>query len=236
MARQRQGRSLAEDVYESLRADILFGRRIPGSRIQLRDFADEHGVSLSVVREVVTRLAGEDLVEASPQRGFRVRSLSVADLRDLTWARIQIETLALRESITKGDVNWEADVVSAHHRLAGTPTQLPDGSPNTEWMGVHAGYHDALCSAAGSPTLERVRRQLFDASELYRYWAATLPARKVRGGASDEHREICDAALARDTERAVELMTAHLDATAQQLEAVAASVDLVASVDSEEVS
>jgi len=221
MARQRLGRSLAEDVYDSLRCDILFGRRVPGSRIQLRELADEHGVSLSVVREAVTRLAGEDLVEATPQRGFRVRSLSVADLRDLTWARVQIETLVLRESIAKGDVNWEADVVSAHHRLAGTPTQLADGSPNLEWMGVHAAYHNALCSAGGSPTLERVRRQLFDASELYRYWSATLPARTVRGSAADEHREICDAALARDTERAVELLTAHLNATAQQLEAVA---------------
>ena len=77
MARQRQGRSLAEDVYEALRADVLLGRRLPGARIQLRDLADEHGVSLSVVREAVTRLASEDLVVATPQRGFRVRSLSL---------------------------------------------------------------------------------------------------------------------------------------------------------------
>jgi GntR family transcriptional regulator, carbon starvation induced regulator len=180
MARQRQGRSLVEDVYEALRADILLGRRQPGSRIPLRDFAEEHNVSLSVVREAVTRLASENLVEASPQRGFRVRSVSLADMRDLTWVRIQIETLALRESIGAGDVDWEADVVSAHHRLAGTPTQLEDGTPNVGWMAVHGAYHTALCAAAGSPTLERIRRQLFDASELYRYWSATLPARTVR--------------------------------------------------------
>lgn len=222
MARQRHGRSLVEDIYTSLRADILFGLRLPGSRIQLREFADEHDVSLSVVREAVTRLAAEDLVQATPQRGFRVRSLSLTDLRDLTWVRIQIETLALRESIAKGDVNWEADVVSAHHRLAGTPTQLDDGTPNTPWMEVHAAYHAALCAAAGSPTLERVRRQLFDASELYRYWSATLPVRTVRRNAADEHRELCDAALARDADRAVDLMAAHLDATARQLEAVVA--------------
>ena len=47
-------------------------------------------------------------------------------------------------------------------------------------MAVHGAYHAALCAAAGSPTLERIRRQLFDASELYRYWSATLPARTVR--------------------------------------------------------
>jgi GntR family transcriptional regulator, carbon starvation induced regulator len=202
------------------------GRRHPGSRIPLRDLAQEHDVRLSVVREAITRLASEDLVEATPQRGFRVRPLSLADLRDLTWVRIQIETLALRESIAKGDVDWEADLVSAHHRLAGTPTQLEDGSPNIGWMAVHGAYHAALCAAAGSPTLERIRRQLFDASELYRYWSATLPAdthQTVRRHADDEHRDICEAALARDADRAVELMTAHLNATARQLEATAAA-------------
>ncbi len=225
MARQRQGRSLAEEVYEALRAAVLFGRRLPGSRIQLRDLADEHGVSLSVVREAVTRLASEDLVVATPQRGFRVRSLSLDDLRDLTWVRIQLETLSLRESIAKGDVDWEANLVSAHHRLAGTPTRLEDGTPNVGWMAVHGAYHTALCAAAGSPTLERIRRQLFDASELYRYWSATLPARTVtvRRNADDEHRDICEAALARDADRAVELMTAHLNATALQLETLAAA-------------
>jgi DNA-binding GntR family transcriptional regulator len=225
MARQRHGRSLGEDVYEALRAEVLFGRRLPGSRLHLRALAEEHGVSLSVVREAVTRLASEDLVVATPQRGFRVRSLSLDDLRDLTWVRIQVETLALRESIAKGDVDWEADLLSAHHRLASTSTQLEDGTPNVGWMAVHGAYHTALCAAAGSPTLERIRRQLFDASELYRYWSATLPARTVstvRRRAGDEHRDICEAALARDADRAVELMTAHLSATARQLETTAA--------------
>ena len=114
----------------------------------------------------------------------------------------------------------------AHHRLAGTPTQLGDGTPNVGWMAVHGAYHAALCAAAGRPTLERIRRQLFDASELYRYWSATLPADTpptVRRHADDEHRDICEVALARDGDRAVELITAHLNATARQLEATAAA-------------
>ena len=60
-----------EDVYEALRSDILFGRRLPSSRLRLNELAEQHGVSLSVVREAVTRLASEDLVEATPQRGGR---------------------------------------------------------------------------------------------------------------------------------------------------------------------
>ena len=175
MARERRGRSLVEDVYEALRSDILFGRRLPSSRLQLNELAEEHGVSLSVVREAVTRLASEDLVEATPQRGFRVRSISLEHLRDLTWVRTQVETLALRQSIAKGDVTWESNLVAAHHRLAVTPMYFDDGRGNTEWMAAHGAFHAALAAAAGSPVLERLRRQLYDASELYRYWAGSLP-------------------------------------------------------------
>ncbi len=218
MARMRRGRSLTEDVYEAVRRDILFGRRAPGSRLQLNELAEEYEVSLSVVREAVTRLASEELVEATPQRGFRVRSLSLAELRDLTWVRVQVETLALRESIAKGDVGWEADLVAAHHRLAATPMFFEDGTGNTEWMQVHGAFHAALAAGAGSPILERLRQQLYDASELYRYWSAHLPHPAVREGAIEEHKAICDAALARDADSAVGLLAGHLEATARQLE------------------
>ena len=212
-----------EDVYGALRSDILFGRRPPSSRLQLNELAEQHGVSLSVVREAVTRLASEDLVEATPQRGFRVRSLSLEHLRDLTWVRTQVETLAVRQSIAKGDVTWEANLVAAHHRLAVTPTYFEDGSGNTEWMAAHAAFHAALAAAAGSPVLERLRRQLYDASELYRYWAGTLP-HPARAHVADEHKAIFDAALAREADLAVDLLTQHLEATARNLEAIAADV------------
>ena len=82
--RARRGRSLVEDVYDEVRSDILFSRRPPSSRLSLNEIAEQHDVSLSVVPEAVTRLAIEDLVEATPQRGFRVRSLSPDHLHDLT--------------------------------------------------------------------------------------------------------------------------------------------------------
>jgi DNA-binding GntR family transcriptional regulator len=221
MARQRRGRSLVEDVYEALRSEILLGRRLPSSRLQLNELAEQHGVSLSVVREAVTRLASEDLVEATPQRGFRVRSISIAHLEDLTWVRVQLETLALRQSIAKGDVTWEANLVAAHHRLAVTPMYFDDGSGNVAWMAAHGEFHAALAAGAGSPILERLRRQLYDASELYRYWAGNLPHRGPHRHVHDEHTQIRDAALARDAERAAELLARHLEATAHELLAIA---------------
>ena len=224
MARERRGRSLVEDVYQALRSDILFGRRLPSARLPLNDIAEEHGVSLSVVREAVTRLASEDLVEATPQRGFRVRSISLAHLHDLTWVRVEIEGLALRQAIAKGDVTWEANLVAAHHRLAVTPTFLEDGTPNVQWLEAHAGFHAALTAAAGSPILERVRRQLYDAAELYRMWSSSLPRHPPRAHVDDEHRAIFDAALSRDADLATDLLTQHLETTARHLEAIASEI------------
>jgi DNA-binding GntR family transcriptional regulator len=225
MARARRGRSLVEDLHHELRSDILFGRRPPAARLSLNEIAEHHGVSLSVVREAVTRLASEELVEATPQRGFRVRPLSLDHLRDLTWMRIQLETLALRESIAKGDISWEAELVAAHHRLAVTPMYFADGTGNTEWLTAHSAFHAALAAACGSPILERLRRQLYDAAELYRMWSSNLPHHQDRPQVADEHAAIFDAALARDADRAVTLMTHHLETTARQLESIAPAAD-----------
>ncbi len=214
-----------EDIHEAVRSDILLGRRPPSSRLPLNDIAEQHGVSVSVVREAVTRLASEDLVEATPQRGFRVRPISLDHLRDLTWVRVRIETLALRESIARGDVTWEANLVAAHHRLAVTPTHFEDGSGNTDWMAAHDAFHAALAAAAGSPVLERLRRQLYDASELYRYLSGNLPRHPTRAHIRDEHKAICDAALARDSDRAVALLTQHLETTTHHLEVIATGVN-----------
>jgi DNA-binding GntR family transcriptional regulator len=228
VARDRRGRSLVEDLYEALRSDILFGRRLPGARLQLNELAEQHGVSLSVVREAVTRLASEDLVEATPQRGFRVRPISLGHLHDLTWVRVQIETLALRQAIAKGDVAWEANLVAAHHRLTATPMYFEDGTGNPEWMRAHGDFHGALTAAAGSPILERLRSQLYDASELYRYWSGNLPHHPTRDHVGDEHKAIVDAALARDADLAVDLLTQHLETTARHLESIAPEVDALA--------
>jgi len=215
-----------EVLYGDLRSEILSGRRTPGERILLKDVADAHGVSLTVVREAVTRLAAEGSVEASPQQGFRVRSLSVADLLDLTWMRVQLETLALRESIAHGDLVWESQLVAAHHTLASTPIYTESGEANPEWRAAHDAFHGALASACGSELLRQTRQRLFDASELYRNWSA----RSIAGATSqrpvgDEHREILEATLQRDSERAVGLLTAHLQRTTQILLDAAASTD-----------
>jgi DNA-binding GntR family transcriptional regulator len=227
---RRTGKTLAEGVYAAIRRQILTGQLKSGDRLHLSRLAQSHGVSLSVVREAVTRLASERLLEAIPQIGFRVRILSVEDLVDLTRVRIEIETLALRESLARGDLEWEAQLVAAHHALAATPSAVDGGAQNLEWLARHAAFHEALCAGCESRWLLDIRQQLFAASELYRFWFAQVqddrPPKQLREAAIKEHKGLLDAALARDLDTATDRLARHFRKTCEVIRANADRVGL----------
>jgi DNA-binding GntR family transcriptional regulator len=91
-------------VYDAIRDEVLTGGIPPGTKMKLADYSERFDVSLSVVREAMSRLAEQNLLQANPQRGFSTLSLSVDDLHELTRARIIIETVTLRESIARGSL------------------------------------------------------------------------------------------------------------------------------------
>jgi hypothetical protein len=65
---------------------------------------------------------------ATPQRGFRVREFCVEDIAGLTQSRMQIESVALRPAIGRGDVPSETQIVAAHHLPQRTPLEDDNGS------------------------------------------------------------------------------------------------------------
>src|ERR1700741_3192793 len=79
-----------EEVYDVLRAELLNGLLHPGDKLRMVELALRFSVSQSVVREALTRLSEQGLVVATPQRGFRVRELSVEDVVGLTESRVGV--------------------------------------------------------------------------------------------------------------------------------------------------
>ena len=59
--RASSGETLVDKLYSQIKDDICMGRLEPGSKLQLGEIRQQHNVSLSVVREAVTRLASERL-------------------------------------------------------------------------------------------------------------------------------------------------------------------------------
>lgn len=207
--------SLGAAVHARMRADILAGRFDPGCRLSPRELAADFDVSLSVVREALSRLAEQGLVVATPQLGFSVVSLDVEDLRDLTKVRVLIEGAALREAIDHSDVEHETRVVAAHHRLSRTPF-LADEAARTitdEWSNAHAAFHDALISASPGGRLRELAANLRDQSELYRRWSGPLASGDERRDVAGEHRRLMEAVLEHDADRAVDVLAEHFNLT-----------------------
>lgn len=206
-------RSLTSVVFQRLRAEILEARLKPGEKILIAALCERFGVSLSAVREALSRLAAEGLVEAEDQRGFRVASVSLEDLQDLTQTRIEIEGLALRLSIERGNAEWEAGVLAAFHQLLRAGQQSPPGERLIE---LHAKFHYALVSACGSRWLMRFRDVLFEQSERYRRLSMAQRGAATRDSMG-EHRALMDAAIERDAAKASRLLADHFNTTTRFL-------------------
>lgn len=207
----------ASIVTDRLRQEILEGVVAPGAKLKLVPLARRYQVSRGPLREAASRLAAEGLVTIEDQRGFRVSPISRADLLDVTRTRQQIEVLALRDAIEQGDLAWEGEVMAACHVLA--RVTVHDGSPAARSLfdTHHLAFHEVLVGACASSYLREFRDRLYSLTARYRHLAAERYAAGQERDIVAEHRAMAEAAVARDSERACQLLTEHLGETATTL-------------------
>lgn len=212
------GRTRNSDIYERLRADILHCRLQPGERLRFDELRRRFQAGIGSLREALMRLASEGLVVLEEHKGFAVAPVSRDELTDITETRRELEALAIRLAIQKGNDQWESAIAARFHELAkcnmaaGSDTLL-----DPEWEARHQAFHFALYAACGSAWLIYFCQLLFDQSDRYRrLWFRTNPERRTRD-VSGEHRELMDAVLARDAASATYLIQRHIGRTAAAL-------------------
>jgi GntR family carbon starvation induced transcriptional regulator len=213
--------SLAERAYQRLRSEILYGDLMPGERLRPADLQDKFQLGLTPIREALMRLSSENLVALDTNRGSRVSETSPAELSDLMATRRSIEGLCLTSAMTHGDAAWEAEVVSAMHLLSKTPLprSAKDREAATLWESRHRRFHLALVGACQEKWLLWFWNILADHSERYRKFRLLqrMPSKSKARDIEAEHHAIMQAVLARDHQKATQLMSAHLTATEQSV-------------------
>jgi DNA-binding GntR family transcriptional regulator len=215
MARTAAAHTRGGHVYEAMRAAILAGKFEPGTKLKPNELRVQYGVSLSVVREALARLAEQHLVVSQPNQGFRVVPVSEKALRDLTDLRVVVESFAVRRAIEVGDVAWEAEIVATHHTLSVAPYDFDDDS-NEAWNEAHRRFHYALVAGCDMPILLDLCSSLFDAGRLYRLLAVPATIKDTRDVPA-EHAQIMAAALGRDADECVARLGLHYRATTKVL-------------------
>lgn len=206
---------VSQDVLSRLKGDILDGRYEPAARLRFTDLQDAYGASIGTLREALSHLLHEGLVELDANRGFSAAPISAEDLRDVSSLYVEFEQRAVIASVTQGGEAWEAGLVLAFHRLAKIEALSKDErrQRSSDWLSAHRQFHAALVAACPSRWLLRLRAQLFDHMERYRL--ISQRHRPIGRSKRGEHEAIKDAALARKAELAGELLGAHLRETTE---------------------
>ncbi|GAA3767802.1 GntR family transcriptional regulator [Streptomyces phyllanthi] len=213
MARTDGAETRHHTLYLEIRRNLLRGSFPAGHRFKLSKLSSELGVSVTVAREALTRLSEQGLVVLEPNKGFSVPDFTDAEINDVAFVRKEIESIAVRRSIEQGGIEWEARVVAAHHQLAVSPNAALDEDPeaNEAWTNAHRAFHEVCAAACGSPRLLAFRIQLYDQSEIIRQMAKLHRGRQR--DVAGEHAAIAEAVVARNADKAVQLLHTHIERT-----------------------
>lgn len=216
--------TLAEQAHRALRRDIISGA-IPASQpLRLEYLKERYGISFSPLREALNRLQSERLVVSTPSRGFRIAPISEEEMWDAIETRIVIDCEALRRSLARGDDAWESALVASYHELLRATGQRAADPAQAEPLDAemleqrHHAFHRCLIAACGSRWLLELSDQLYAHTERYRQPSLRTPSyQNVERNVGDEHRQLLDAAVARDAVLAAGLLARHYRATGRRV-------------------
>lgn len=208
-------KTLTDATLRRLRRDIISGLLKPGQKLRVQELTTAYDVGTSPLREALFQLASDGFVRSSGQRGFTVAGLSNMELLDITHWRCTLECEALRRSLVNRSVDWEAELISAHHRLKGVE-QDPGHSDDEiadHWERQHWLYHLTLYSRCGSAWLLRFCELLGEHGERYRRSFVTY--RNIPSKIGAEHQAILDAILAKKGDEAIAILAQHIERAAE---------------------
>jgi GntR family transcriptional regulator, rspAB operon transcriptional repressor len=198
---------LRDNVYESLRADILNCRLAPGDDVREQDLAARYAVSRQPVREALLRLEREHLVTVQPRQGYRVNPISLSDARDLLRFRLALEPACVAEAIEHAP-DKTLDALDGYRKFSGD---------HEKFIAYNRAFHSALAHASGNRRMAGALCDLIgQADRLVRVSLANIrghdPARLVA-----EHVEIIEAMQRRDARTALRLIKAHINQTEKRV-------------------
>lgn len=214
---------LHDAIYEKIYAAILEHRLHPGTKLVEERLAAIFRVSRARIREVLARLAHEQIVDLYPQRGAFVASPSIEQAMDVFEARRLIEPAILRRLIA-GLTPEDVARLRQHQALEQDARRRDDKRAVVRLSGE---FHTLLASLAGNSSLARSMRELCTLTCLIIFLYDMPTATSCR---ADEHSELVERIAVRDAAGAETLMLEHLNHIegSLNLEASHGEVDLEA--------
>jgi DNA-binding GntR family transcriptional regulator len=190
---------LRDNIYATLRGDILACRLAPGEEIREQELAAQFEVSRAPVREALLRLGNDRLVTVHPRQGYCVRPISITDARELFQLRLALEVACASAAAENGSYN-----------ISEALNKFRFHDPDQDFIEYNRGFHAAVAHASGNKRMAVATCDAVDQAE--RLVRVSLASIKGRDPAQlvAEHVALIDAIQDHDARSAVRIVRDHI--------------------------
>lgn len=191
-------------AHAQIRKAIINGEFTSGDRLLQTERAKQLNISVAPVREALSRLKEEGLIESVPHRGTTVAKLNIEQAEEIYAMRKLLEPILIRrniDSIPDEDLARAARLID---KMKATDDLLKFTAINEDFHGITMGYDNSWTS--------RVVQQLAGIASPYVSFSLRLYPEQIEES-HRAHEAILSAAADRDVERFIELEVAHLEST-----------------------
>lgn len=204
-----------EQVFEEIHAAITSGRIPAGSRLRIRQLAEELGTSVMPVREALGRLEEIGVVATEPYKGAVVKAPGPRELLDVYAVRRLLEAEAAAQGAA---AITPAGIEACEERLAAMRTVLAEGR-GIDYLDHDEAMLTVLYDAAGNPVLSEQIRALWVRCRWFKIAGVRQELEAESGAAPAPHfqERLLAAVRARDAEAARTVTLASLDASIERI-------------------
>ena len=203
--------TLTDRIYQLLKENIVRHRLKPGARLLDQEIADSLGVSRTPVREAISRLGAEGLVNIITRRGAFVTDLSPKDIKDIYEVREVLEVLAVRLAVP---LLRDEHVLALEETLEECSTAL-DNAAYLTCFELDRKFHDQVVKLSGNTKLVEINILLGGNIQITRWRHCQDGYRQKLS--LQQHRAILDALIKRDADLASKLVRDHISSVKRDL-------------------
>jgi DNA-binding GntR family transcriptional regulator len=219
--RKESDKSISEIVYDYLVEKLLTGEIRYGQILKTKDIAKELNVSNMPVRDAISKLAHQDVVEVTPRVGCQVVIPSREESLMLVEARLMVEKFAVRKYLQSPDSR-------SIEAIGGITEAMRDMLKNErvdkkKFMELDRRFHQELVRLSHNNYVMRMYDDI--GIHMNMYFTYSVFGYDMRRKKMTEHLAIYDA-LAAESEEVIKLVEQHLSDLLQTLEKTEVSVKI----------
>lgn len=211
-ARADKGLTSTDHIVQALSRAIIDHELQAGEKLKEQRIADQFGVSRTLVRQALYQLSQKHLIRIEQARGAFVATPSIKEAREVFGVRMALES-AMVESLVANITAQKIKALRTHIKAEAASLQGTDASNRIELLGD---FHVLMAELLDNDVLAQLLQDLISRCALI---TLLYQSKNAASHSHDEHVEILQAIVNKDTSKAKKLMHSHL-------QSVLASLDL----------